>query len=147
MGLAVAANQDAPVQLDGPLASSCSWRTMAIAQSITHKASKQPETMEATGCPVAPWAHLVPPFPALARKLRVALPCIGLDGIGNGLKEIRWDGIHISHAFDIDTEFIPALIAVHGRDVAAQFCIGPVAGHLLRLNISTLMDVDMIRQL
>ena len=100
--------------------------------------------LEAAGFPVAPWAHLVPPFPALARKLRVALPCIGLDGIGNGLKEIRWDGIHISHAFDIDTELIPALIAVHGRDVAAKFCIGPVAGDLLRLDISTLADVDMI---
>ena len=57
---------------------------------------------------------------------------------------IRWDGIHILHAFDIDTELIPALIAAHGRDVAAKFCIGPVAGDLLRLDISTLVDVDMI---
>ena len=100
--------------------------------------------LEAAGFPLAPWAHLVPPFPALARRLRVALPCIGLDGMGNGLKEVRWDGIHISHAYDIDTDLIPALLAVHGREVAAKFCIGPVVGDLLRLDVSSLEDVDIV---
>ena len=78
-------------------------------------------------------AILVPPFPALAlfpalaRQLRVALPRIGLDGMGNGLKEIKWDGSHVSLAYDTDTQLIPALLAAHGKDVAAIFCIGPVA--------------------
>ena len=64
--------------------------------------------------------------------------------MGNGLKEVRWDGIHISHAYDIDTDLIPALLAVHGREVAAKFCIGPVVGDLLRLDVSSLEDVDMV---
>ena len=60
----------------------------------------------------------------------MALPRIGLDGMGNGLKEIRWDGSHVSLAYDTDTQLIPALLAAHGKDVAAKFCIDPVVVNL-----------------
>ena len=66
--------------------------------------------IEASGFPVAPWAHLLPAFPFLRRRLRVALPCIGLDGIGAGLQEVQWDGIDVIHAFDVDLDLIPALL-------------------------------------
>ena len=69
-------------------------------------------------------------FPALGRQLTVALLCIGLDGMGNELKEIRWDGSHASLAYDTDTQLIPALLAARGKDVAAKFCIGPVVVNL-----------------
>ena len=59
--------------------------------------------------------------------MTVALPCLGLDGMGNGL-EIRWDGSHLSLAYDTDTQSIPALLSAHGKDVAANFCIGPMVG-------------------
>ena len=75
-------------------------------------------------------------FPALARQMTVALPCLGLDGMGNGL-EIRWDGSHLSLAYDTDTQSIPALLSAHGKDVAANFFLaqwwvfGIVLGTLL----------------
>ena len=49
--------------------------------------------MDVAGFPVAAWAHLIPEFPTLRRKLRVALPCVGLDGMSTGLQEVRWDGV------------------------------------------------------
>ena len=67
---------------------------------------------------MVPWAHLVPNLPQLRRKLRAALPCIGLDGIGAGLWEVGWAGMDIIHAYDIDTELIPALQVLHGPDVS-----------------------------
>ena len=82
------------------------------------------------GFPLAPWAHLVPRFPALNRKLRLALPCIGLDGIGSGLKEMEWDGVDIVHAFDVDPDLIPVLQVVHGYAAVERWNIGP-SGDLL----------------
>ena len=76
------------------------------------------------------WLPALMLFPALGRQLTVALLCTGLDGMGNELKEIRWDGSHVSLAYDTHTLLIPALLAAHGKDVAAKFCIGPVAGNL-----------------
>ena len=67
-------------------------------------------------------------FPALAQQMTVALPCLGLDGMGNGL-EIRWDGSHLSLAYDTDTQSIPALLSAHGKDVAANF-FWPNGGYL-----------------
>jgi len=66
----------------------------------------------------------------LVRHMTVALPCLGLDSMGNGLKEIRWDGSRVSLAYDTDTQSIPALLAAHDKDVAAKFCIGPVVVNL-----------------
>ena len=45
---------------------------------------------------------------------------------GQRAEEIRWDESHVSLAYDTDTQSIPALLAAHGKDVAAKFCIGPV---------------------
>ena len=95
------------------------------------------------GFPVVPWAHLVPNLPQLQRKLKTALPCIGLDGIGAGLWEVGWAGMDIIHAYDIDTELIPALQALHGREVVERFNIGP-SGNLLNVDVEQMEDVDLI---
>ena len=95
------------------------------------------------GFPLAPWAHLVPRFPALNRKLRLALPCIGLDGIGSGLKEMEWDGVDIVHAFDVDPDLIPVLQVVHGYAAVERWNIGP-SGDLLAVDEANLLDVDVL---
>ena len=99
--------------------------------------------MEASGFPVAPWAHLIPAFPSLHRKLQVALPCMGLDGIGAGLQEVKWDGVDVIHAFDIDPELIPALQALHGQQAVERWNIGP-DGNLLEVDVRRWEDVDLI---
>jgi site-specific DNA-cytosine methylase len=73
----------------------------------------------------------------------VALPCIGLDGIGAGLKEVGWDGIEVVHAFDVDTELIPALQALHGRRLVEGWNLGST-GDLLRVDLEAWQDVDLI---
>ena len=99
--------------------------------------------MEASGFPVAPWAHLIPAFPSLRRKLRVALPCMGLDGIGAGLQEVQWDGVDVIHACDVDLELIPALQALHGRQAVERWNIGP-DGNLILMDVRRWEDVDLI---
>ena len=99
--------------------------------------------LDASGFPVAPWAHLVPEFPILRRPLRVALPCIGLDGIGAGLKEVRWDGLDVVHAFDVDSELVPALQALHGRQAVEGWNIG-LDGNILLADEKQWQDVDLI---
>ena len=93
--------------------------------------------------PFAPWAHLIPNLPLLQRKLRVALPCIGLSGISEGMWHVGWKGMEIIHAYDIDTELIPAMLARHDPEIVQRFNIGP-SGNLLHLDITKMEDVDMI---
>ena len=90
----------------------------------------------AEGFPLVPWAHLVPSIPPLRRKLRAALPCIGLSGISEGLWHVGWMGMEIIHAYDIDTELMPALFARFGPEVVERFNIGP-SGNLLQVEMET----------
>ena len=99
--------------------------------------------MDVAGFPVAAWAHLIPEFPTLRRKLRVALPCVGLDGISAGLQEVRWDGVDVIHAFDVDQDLIPALQALHGRQAVERWNIGP-DGNMLLVDVTRWEDVDLI---
>ena len=71
----------------------------------------------AEGFPLAPWAHFVPSLPPLQRNWRAALPSIGLSGISEGLWHVGWTGMEISHAYDVDTELLPALLARFGPEV------------------------------
>ena len=54
-----------------------------------------------------------------------------------------WTGMEIIHAYDVDTELIPALVARYGPEVVGKFDIGP-NGNLLQLDIGKMEDVDMI---
>ena len=74
---------------------------------------------------------MLPAFPFLRRRLRVALPCIGLDGIGAGLQEVQWDGVDVILAFGVDLDLIPALQALHGRQAVERWNIGPDGNILL----------------
>lgn len=71
-------------------------------------------TPDARGFPVPIWKHLLPAFPGVSRKVRLALPCIGADALGMGLREMDWDGVEIVYAWDVDPCLLPFLIAVHG---------------------------------
>ena len=80
---------------------------------------------------------------AWRRKLRMALPCVGLDGISAGLQELRWDGVDVIHAFDVDQDLIPALQALHGRQAVERWNIGP-DGNMLLMDVTRWEDVDLI---
>ena len=54
-----------------------------------------------------------------------------------------WTGMEVIHAYDVDTELIPALVALYGPEVVGKFDIGP-NGNLLQLDIGKMEDVDMI---
>ena len=51
--------------------------------------------------------------------------------------------MEIIHAYDIDTELIPALLARFGREVVERFDIGP-KGNLLQVDVENMEDVDVI---
>ncbi len=97
---------------------------------------------EPCGFPVVPWAHLIPKLPELTRKLRIALSCVGLDFLSSGLQEIGWHGVDVAHAFDVDRELLPALVALHGRD--ADLHAGPDEGDILQVDITQWGRVDFV---
>ena len=51
--------------------------------------------------------------------------------------------MEIIHAYDIDTELIPALLARFGQEVVERFNIGP-SGNLLQVEMENMEDVDVI---
>ena len=100
------------------------------------------------GVPVQPegfprmlWSHLIPAMPQMGRKLKLALPCIGMDALGAGLRELRWDGYEITYGYDVDESLIPILIHLHGGDVNLN--IGH-RGDLLACNEEEWSRVDFV---
>ena len=73
----------------------------------------------------------------------MALPCVGLDAISAGLQELRWDGVDVIHAFDVDQDLIPALQALHGRQAVERWNIGP-DGNMLLMDVTRWEDIDLI---
>ena len=47
--------------------------------------------------------------------------------MSEGLKTVGWTGMEIIHAYDVDTELIPALVAQYGPEFVQRFNIGPAA--------------------
>ena len=70
--------------------------------------------MESRGFPLPVWKHLLPEFPDVSRKVKLALPCIGAHALGAGLRDMHWQGMEISYAWDVDTSLLPYLMAVYG---------------------------------
>ena len=71
-------------------------------------------TPDARGFPVPIWKHLLPDFPHVSRKVKLALPCIGADALGMGLREMDWSAVEIAYAWDVDPCLLPFLFAAHG---------------------------------
>ena len=94
------------------------------------------------GFPKAPWSHFIQPMPTVGRKMRLALPCLGLDALGAGLLEINWDAFEVAYAHDIDASLAQALVLMHGER-AACFQIGH-HGDLLACNVQEWDRVDWV---
>ena len=74
--------------------------------------------------------------------MTLALPCLGMDGLSAGLREIQWDGFEIAYAYDIDESLVPVLLHLNGPH--ANFNIGSRRGDFLACEIDELPRVDFI---
>ena len=102
-------------------------------------------TPDARGFPVPIWKHLLPEFPAVSRKVRLALPCIGADALGMGLREMSWDAVEIAYAWDVDPSLLPFLLAAHGPIGfgGPASGIGP-SGNILKFDVASMERVDFL---
>ena len=74
--------------------------------------------------------------------MTLALPCLGMEGLSAGLREIQWDAFEIAYAYDIDESLVPVLLHLHGPH--ANFHIGRLRGNFLACDIDELPRVDFI---
>ena len=81
------------------------------------------------------WSEIIGRVPALPRPLKVAMPCVGIDGCGTALKQlgVPFQGCHV---FDLDTRYLEYL-QQHLPD-AMNLRVGPVDGDLLKADICSL---------
>jgi site-specific DNA-cytosine methylase len=86
---------------------------------------------------------MVSHIPDINRKLRLALPCIGLDGLGAGLIELKWHHFEIIYAFDVDPELASALVHLHGPQGASNLQVGR-AGNILESDVTAWERVDFV---
>jgi site-specific DNA-cytosine methylase len=98
--------------------------------------------VQLVGFPKYPWSHVIPAFPQMDRKMTLALPCLGMDALSAGLREIHWDGFEIAYAYDIDESLIPTLLHMHGPD--ANLHIGRRTGDVLACNEEEWSRVDWV---
>ena len=94
------------------------------------------------GFPKFPWSHLIPVFPQLDRKMTLGVPCLGMEGLSAGLRDIPWDGFEIAYAYDIDESLVPVLLHMHGPH--ANLHIGSRRGNFLACDADELPRVDFI---
>ena len=100
--------------------------------------------LESAAFPTVSWSHLVAALPALSRKVRLALPCIGLDALGHGLLEMGWDNFEVSYAHDVDSALRGPLTALHGSCVARSFQLGRPEGDIMNVDFTLWDRVDMV---
>ena len=101
------------------------------------------QQLDTSGFPTPPWLHLVGQLPKVtSRKVKLALPCIGLDALGWGLRQAGWESYEVTHAYDIDESLAPALRHLHGEQVSS-FHLGP-DGDLLKVDVRTWSRVDFV---
>ena len=74
--------------------------------------------------------------------MTLALPCLGMDALSAGLREIGWDGFEIAYAYDIDESLVPVLLHMHGPH--ANLHIGSRRGDFLACDVDELPRVDFI---
>ena len=97
------------------------------------------------GFPVPIWKHLIPELPQVCRKVTLALPCIGANALGMGLKELDWKAVEIAYAWDVDPSLLPFLIAAHGPIGLG----GPASGigwggDILAFDVASMARVDFL---
>ena len=92
--------------------------------------------------PSPSWAHLVPPLPALERPSRLALPCVGLDGVSHGLVALNVP-FQVDYAFDTLGCLRLPLATIHGAN-ASTFKLGPHEGDILQVDVRSWDRVDAI---
>jgi len=101
--------------------------------------------LDTAGFPEAPWTHLMGSLPRLQRKLRLALPCIGLDGLGAGLRTLHWKDCEIVYAFDVDEALLAPLLAMHGPiGLGGHVKVGPTIGDLMKEDVTSWTRVDLL---
>ena len=48
--------------------------------------------LDSRGFPIPVWKHLLPEFPDVSRKVKLALPCIGVHALGAGVRAMQCHG-------------------------------------------------------
>ena len=101
--------------------------------------------LDSRGFPIPVWKHLLPEFPDVSRKVKLALPCIGAHALGAGLRDMHWQGMEISYAWDVDTSLLPYLMAVYGP-IDLGSTVGGIGwgGDFLSYDISSMERVDFV---
>ena len=100
--------------------------------------------VDPTGFPAVFWKQLLSQFPQVNRKVKLALPCIGMDALGHGLQEMEWDSTEIVYAYDTDGALLPALLHLHGPEQMSKFNIGSEHGDLLQIDVTSWSRVDFV---
>ena len=88
------------------------------------------------------WRHLLKMSALPQRPLRLALPCVGIDGCTHACAElgIPFQAVNV---FDVEPGVQEPLSHHHGRQVAEQFHLGPVDGDVTKVAIKDLqLPVD-----
>ena len=82
------------------------------------------------------WGQLVPPLPKLARPLRVAMPCVGIDGCGSALDSMGVDYIPCN-VYDLDERYKKHLVG-HFKNNADGLFLGKKSGNLTNMALKDL---------
>ena len=101
--------------------------------------------LDPRGFPIPFWKHLVQVFPTVSRKVQLALPCIGADALGMGLKEMNWHATEIAYAWDVDPALLPCLISAHGPIGLGGSDSGiGWGGDIMAFDTATMQRVDFV---
>ena len=91
------------------------------------------------------WTHLVEAFPEVSRKIRLALPCVGLDSLCAGLLEMKFSAFDVIYAYDIDSSLVPHLLSLHGIGLGLGGDAGfGQAGGFLSVDVTAWERVDFL---
>ena len=89
------------------------------------------------------WADHFPPLPKLNRPLRVAMPCVGIDGCGEAFDTMGVDFIPCN-VYDLDKRYEQHLIG-HFKNPADGLFLGKTQGDLTTVNLQQLrLPIDML---
>ena len=89
------------------------------------------------------WDVLAPKLPKLSRPLRVAMPCVGIDGCGAALEALGTEYTPCN-VYDLDQRYSDYLTG-HFKNPADGLFLGPVAGDVTQVALTDLkMPVDLL---
>ena len=92
------------------------------------------------------WSDVLPPLPTLARRLKVAIPCCGIDGCGHALSEMGVSA-DMTNVYDVIGGYTKVL-EKHMREAGQNIIklnLGPIHGDLTKVNADDLdVPVDIL---